>query len=254
MDTTNVKKFRALYNKLDELISERVGIYKKQSFIQKLKKFMYKYPSYEWLKSEIRLIHDLRNVLIHEEKEKEDVAIPTDTFIKMIEGILITLSKPQTAYDISSKKVFGCDPNDKVIDVVKVMAEKIYTRVPVFRNKKDCTGFIGVFSANSLARILVGESVSGTIEDFANKTISDIIESVKTPISESWDFVQEDMDVFKVQSMFQTKVYDNALLEKSRLGVLFVTKSGKRDDRITGLITAWDLSKVEKQSLEMRMK
>jgi hypothetical protein len=51
--------------------------------------------------------------------------------------------------------------------------------------------------------------------------------------------------------MFQTKTFSDAALENSRLGVVFVTKTGRREEKMLGLITAWDLSKIDQVRLRV---
>lgn len=248
MPQENIKKFRILYNKLDETLSAKTKLFKKMSFIQKLNKFMQRYPSYEWLKEEIRLAHDLRNVLIHEEKFKQDIAIPTDAYLEKIGGILTTLESPQSAIDISSKELYCCDPNDSILDVVGEMVKKIYSQVPVFEDKIHRKGFIGVFSETCLMHLLgtVGhESLERGLCLASNAKVADILHIVKTPINESWQFVSKDTDVYKIKEMFNTLTFHNAAIPNSRLGVLFVTENGKVEEEVLGIITSWDLSKID---------
>lgn len=247
MTVSNLKKFRIYYNKLDDLLEEKTKIKRHGSFIQKLNQFLKEHPSFSWLKEEIRLIHDLRNVIIHEEKYKQDIAIPTESFLHKISQIIQTIERPQTAFDISSQRVFKCEPNDKLKDVVDTMSKNHYSVVPVFEKKRECRNFLGVFSENVLVTIAsdCGEYRDNNFWLPNITTIKDVLEYVKAPIRESWDFIARDTDVYNVQQLFHTKTFTNAALEKSRLGVLFVTKNGSPDEKFLGLITPWDLSKIE---------
>lgn len=248
MNRNNLKKFRILYNNLDELLSEKTQLFKKMSFIQKLNKFIQLYPSFEWLKEEIRLIHDLRNVVIHEEKFKQDIAIPTDAYLKKVEGILTTLENPQTAIDIATKGLYCCDPNDRILDVIKVMVERIYSQVPVVEDKKNGDGFIGVFSETCLLHLLGNVGTKTFTSGLALKDttkIKDMLELIKKPINESWYFINRDTDVYKIKDMFYSMVFNDAAIPKSRLGVLFVTEHGRKDEKLLGIITSWDLSKID---------
>ncbi len=248
MNKSNIKKFRILYNKLDEVISDRIKEKRNISFIQKLNKFINEYPSYKNIKDEVRLIHDLRNVIIHEEKYLDDITIPTDAFLDRIADVIKHMNNPQTAIDIASTCVYCCCLDDKISDVIQVMAEKIYSQVPVLSDKNKSKDLIGVFSEACIAAIL-GEQGLGLKKEVLlddDSRIEDIIEIVKEPINEGWDFIPKDLDVYKVQELFHNKTFKNAKLENARLGVLFVTEQGKRDEKILGVITTWDLSRIER--------
>lgn len=248
MPKSNLKKFRILYNKLDELLSTRTHLLKKMSFIQKLNKFMQEYPSYAWLKDEVRLIHDLRNVIIHEEKHRQDIAIPTEAFLKRVEEILTILENPQTALDIASTELFCCDPNDRILEVVQMMVKEIYSQVPVLEDKKSRKGFIGVFSETCLTHLLGSVGSKTFLKGLAlneKAKVGEMLELVKKPINQSWDFTSKDTDVYKIKEMFHTRTFDNAAIPNSRLGSLFVTESGRKDEELLGIITTWDLSKID---------
>ncbi|MBN2015812.1 hypothetical protein JW766_03175 [Candidatus Dojkabacteria bacterium] len=246
MDTSNLKQFRILYNRLDEIVSEKTGFPEKGAFRQKLQKFFKKYPSFDSLKSEILQVHDLRNLLIHEEKYMNTIAVPTNAFLERVEQIIDLIQNPQTAKDIASANVFGCDLNDNILGIIKVMAEKVYSQVPVFENKETHEGFIGVFSESCITN-LIGTQRSLVREDYCIKKeakIKDVLDLVKEPITDAWTFVPEDLDVYKVQQMFHIISFDLKNKNRPRLGVLFVTKTGDASEKITGIITAWDLSKI----------
>lgn len=249
----NLKEFRVLYNKLDDLLSQKSDYKEEIAFTQKLKKFIQIYPSYEWLKSEIKQIHDLRNVLVHEEKYQENIAIPTDSLLKRLKGIIKTIQNPQTALDIASTEIYSCEPSDRIIDVIKVMADKLYSVVPVFTNKKESKEFLGVFSESSLMCI-VGKKEEVFCKNFSINSgllIKDILDIIEKPIRESWAFISATYDVLKIQKLFHTQTFENASQPNSRLGVLFVTKNGKKDEEILGLITAWDLSKINENFIKI---
>ncbi|MDD3647163.1 MAG: CBS domain-containing protein [Candidatus Dojkabacteria bacterium] len=248
MNTENIKKFRVLYNQLDELLSQRIQEPKRLSFVQKVTKFVSKFPEYQKIKNDLRLVHDFRNVIVHQETFAGEIAVPTDEYLERVVALATLIKEPQTALDIASTRIFACSPSDKVIDVVKTMSENIYTFVPVFKDKANLQEFVGVFS-ESVLLTLIASTEKLSIDDSA--TIEDILEFVKKPITESWAFVPLHEASYNVRNMFQTKTFSDAALENSRLGVVFVTKTGRREEKMLGLITAWDLSKIDQVRLRV---
>jgi CBS domain-containing protein len=248
MKTASLKQFRILYNELDQALAEKSKLPKRAPFVQKLKKFIKRYPSFEERKEDIRNIHELRNILIHEEKHPEDTLVPTTTYLNRIENLIKAIRKPQIAIDIASKNIFGCGLNDKILDIIHVMADKIYSQVPVFENKDERIGFKGIISESIVTSLLGGTKTKFVTEKLCinkNAKVSDIENLVKKPIKDCWAFIPKNMDAYKVRQMFQIVTFDNAKQVRARLGVLFVTKTGRKDEKIEGIITAWDLSKIK---------
>ncbi|MBU0976158.1 MAG: CBS domain-containing protein [Patescibacteria group bacterium] len=242
MNTENIKKFRILYNNLDELLSQRIKEPKRLSFVQKINKFVSRFPEYQKIKNDLRLVHDFRNVLVHQETFRGEIAVPTDEYLERVKALVTLIKEPQTALDIASTQIFACCPDDKVLDIVQTMSENIYTFVPVFEDKENLQNFIGVFSERVLLTI-IAKSEKLSIDDSA--AVGDILEYVKKPITAGWAFVPLYEASYNIRTMFQTKTFSEAELENSRLGVVFVTETGKREDKMLGLITAWDLSKID---------
>jgi CBS domain-containing protein len=247
MAKENLKKFRVLYNKLDEAIAHKTKTYKRMPFLQKLHKFLDRYPSFQERKNEIKMIHSLRNVIIHEEIYDEEIATPTDSFLKKIRDLIKAIENPQTAIDIATQSIYSCEPADFIIEIVKIMSEKAFSQVPVFKNKDERSGFLGAVSESTITSLVAerGEAKQGVICMKDSMTISNVLNLIKNPRNQTWEFVPKNIDVLKVQRKFLYKSFNNFSIDKEKLGVLFVTKSGQRNEKIEGLITAWDLSKIK---------
>lgn len=242
MNNKKIKIFRSLYNRLDEVISERVSLFRRRSFVQKLNKFVQKHPSFRQYKSEIRMIHDLRNIIVHEEKLERSIAIPTNELLERVKILITKIENPQTAFEIASKTVFGCEFGDDLLKIIKIMGKNVYSQVPVFEDKKKKEGFVGVLSESSIILYL-----ARTGADIDAKTkVEKLSQFISKPVKEGWEFIAKDTDVLKVSDLFQNKVFANAQLENAKLGVVFVTKTGSKMEKIEGVITSWDLSKINR--------
>lgn len=58
--------------------------------------------------------------------------------------------------------------------------------------------------------------------------------------SESFRFIKQNMMVTEIEDMF-TK----ALRESDRIGLVFVTSTGKSTEKLLGIISAWDIAGAE---------
>ena len=187
----------------------------------------------------------MRNALVHEyEGKKREVGTPTAWTINRLKKLIKAIKKPPKALDIAVRKshIYFCYLNSQVSEVLKQMAKNTYTHVPVLDEKEK---FVGVFSESSVVAWL-GLSWRERALRLQDVKIKDLLPYIKKPINDFWEFIPRDMDVYSIKEKFHTATLRKVGKTFQRLGVLFVTEHGRPDEKIIGLITAWDLYKVSK--------
>ncbi|HEX9917237.1 MAG TPA: CBS domain-containing protein [candidate division Zixibacteria bacterium] len=234
---TRADKFLSLFNLIEKTlhkISPREpgeGFKEMINRLSKSNKIICQY------KYDLRDYADLRNAIVHQ-FTGEAIAEPHEDVIANLQTIHDILVRPPTAIEISSKPVYCCEAKDKIVDVVKTMTAKVYTHVPVYEDDR----FVGVFSESSIARwlgenaekdgFLLNETRVGELKQFFEKD--------NDPFN-SYKFVSKDIDVFTIMDYFLSFVNEN-----KRLGAIFVTNSGRSSEGILGIITSWDLPRIDK--------
>jgi CBS domain-containing protein len=240
----NRKQFLQQFEILSHLLADRVGISQRSSFTSKFKVFIKKNPSYAPLQDKLKFISDLRNFMVHEDQGKEYV-VPSQALLNMQQSIIKSINNPQKALDIATpgENIFSCRKSDELSRVIKVMNEKNYTHVPVYNPQKK---IIGVFSENALLRWVAWTLTQKNFKPGALK-VADIMRFLNNPKNDYWEFIPRDMTAFKIREKFYNFSFDeHGDKEKQRrIGVVFVTENGKKDEDVLGLITAWDLLGIE---------
>jgi hypothetical protein len=56
-------------------------------------------------------------------------------------------------------------------------------------------------------------------------------------------FMSRETDIYQIKEEFEKAIGKKKGNIPKRLGVIFITNSGKKTEKILGLITAWDVSK-----------
>ncbi len=111
------------------------------------------------------------------------------------------------------------------------MKEKSFTHIPILED-----GYVkGVFSENTIFSSIIRDK------------IIEIDESTK--FSEYEEFLppekhQTETIVFEPKNMMKTElniVFAKARKNQERIGMVLVTQKGKPNERLLGIITAWDL-------------
>lgn len=179
-------------------------------------------------------LYALRNVVAHADRDKYIAEIKEFAFDELSK-ILKLLDNPPTVGIVFKTSVYSTTPFESTETVIRKMKECIYTHVPIYENDK----YYGTFSESTLLLWLVDNIKDGKAE-FNKNSIRDIKKNYLFNKSDKVDFISESKSIFEVQAMFE-----KAIGGGNRLGALIITKSGDKDDKPIGIITAWDLPRIE---------
>lgn len=232
---SNAEKFLSIFNQIEKYLASLAGVERYESFMSLIRlldnnKIISRY------KNDLREYAELRNAIVHQTTD-EPIAEPYDKTVESLQRIYLILKKPPVAYDIASKPVFSCGTEDLIVNVVKEMTQKVYTHIPVLEGGK----FIGVFSESTITRWL-GKSAERDGFILEATRIGELKEYFDRPedIFCCYKFVARNTDIFSVKDDFLVLVN-----KKWRLGAVFVTQNGRKDEKIIGIITSWDLPKID---------
>ncbi|MEX1375982.1 MAG: CBS domain-containing protein [Eubacteriales bacterium] len=225
-------RFINIYNELSEYMEEQLHMKDYRSHVQMLNIMSKKNQIIKNYYDELRTFANLRNVIIHDSTSKYNpIAEPHKEVVERYEYILQRLTNPTTAYDIATKAsdlVFA-HLNMRLIDCIKTMHDKNYSYMPVIEKQK----FIGVLSGDSIFTYM---RKNHTITIYPDFRVSDLGDSIKEHMDERYSFVSKNTLVDDIIFM-----YNNDIKDGRRLGAVFVTDTGKKEEKIEGMISAWDL-------------
>ena len=185
---------------------------------------------------DLKLFAELRNLLIHNPypDRANPLIIPHEYIIKKYEEIRNAVLHPKKAIDIAVRRelIYTTTLSANAIDVMQEMNDKTYTHVPVM----DGEMMIGVFSENTILSYLVHNKETIIVKDTKISEFGDFIGLGKHP-SEYFEFVSRNALVADVEALFQ-----EGLRERKRIAVVYITEHGERDEKLLGMITAWDVA------------
>ena len=132
--------------------------------------------------------------------------------------------------EITGRQMYCRTLANPVVETITVMRQKVYTHVPIVEGRK----IIGIFDENALFCYLADNG----IVDLEGLTFIDIRDYI--------GLTDREMEVFtfhhkltyldELQNEFQ-KQFDRG----KRLGVAFITETGKPDEDVISMLTAWDV-------------
>ena len=158
------------------------------------------------------------------------------TEIQFIDDAILKISNIVTVEDIwiPVRKVFTCNIDSLLVEVVDTMISNCFSHVPVLDKQGRVSG---VFSESTM--------LEASMSDLNNRnatTIGDI--EAFLPIG------KHKADVFRFVSKSDTIIrlrhlFEEALQEHKRIGMIFVTENGQLDEPLLGILTVWDVAGVQ---------
>lgn len=227
-NTRNTEIFRRRFLEL-----EKLTIYEEdndEKLVKKIKELKNKhrepyYSQYDF----IDFCRECRNRISHDGYEN-DFIFYGDEMIKKLDEVIEEIKHPYKVYDKSTKNVYSANLNDNVREKMKKMMENNYTHIPIYDNNK----LVGIFSEGVLFNYLYENEIVEIDENTLFKDIKDFIS------------FNNSKEIIKFAS--RNRLYDDICLEfinefkkGSKLSCVLVTENGKEEEKVIGILTAWDI-------------
>lgn len=188
---------------------------------------------FEDIKTELNFCRDVRNLLQHRRKLGGQYAVePSENMVQLLRNTVQRVKNPIVLRQIAIplKKALWKNPNDNVIATMRQMGERGFTYVPIIQN-----GIVaGVFGQNTVFSYLLDhdEKISPelTFKDIAEYT------QIDDRGSEVFRFLKPTM--LKADA---EKLCENEYRDKKRIGMIFLTPGGKREERVSAVLTPWNI-------------
>lgn len=179
-------------------------------------------------------LNALRNIFVHSDREKY-IAEVNDIAYKELENIMKLLDSPPVVGQVFNKDVYWVKTDEILENVIHKMHEEIYTHVPVYKDET----FWGVFSETSLLNWLV-QNINDGKADFYKPQMINVKREYLHCNTNIVKFIPMSKSVFDIPEMFNLAISKN-----QRLGAIFITERGTKNEYPKGIITAWDLPLID---------
>ncbi len=199
------------------------------SFLKKQKRF-------EKYSADIDYISDIRNLLSHNRKISGEYAVhPSEQLLSFMDALINAVNGRKKCKVIAIKfaNICKCTPNEKVNPTIKIMHERNFTHIPIVSNHR----IVGVFSRNSIFTY-VAENTACALTSKPELTFADIADYTRLDgrEKEEYLFVKSDTYIDELEDIF-----DSISSKGRRVGLVFLTKNGSREEPILGMLSPWDV-------------
>lgn len=175
----------------------------------------------------------VRNLMSHEEKvDKQFLVDPSDAMIEFISKLIIELENRKKCHQIAVnlKSLYHGSMEDNVSEAMQIMRKENYTHIPILKDGQ----VVGVFDENAIFNYLA-DNIVVAVDELTFKDLEEYL-SVDDRELITFEFVKSDSYVEDLIKKFDV----NNSLDK-RIGMVFLTPGGTRNEKITGIITTWDI-------------
>lgn len=188
-------------------------------------------------KDELKMFARLRNAIVHNPfgSEIDIIAEPHPDIVEKYRALKDQLMHPAMALAaaIPPKRIYSTAMDANAREVMQVMVKRNFSYVPVLDSQNHISG---IFSENTVFLYLTRNEVCAVddrtlINEFAEYLPLD------QHVSEHFEFAGKDATLDDVRDLFEQR-----LAERERLGAVFITEKGRRDEAIMGMLTAWDIA------------
>jgi predicted transcriptional regulator len=176
----------------------------------------------------IRLVAQLRNFLIHENRNlHEELAVPAESLVVRLERIAADLSAPEKVEKrFVGEGVATVKPDQSLKQVLQLVSGSGFSQFPVINDEK----IVGLLTENGIARWLSSQVATESMVEFAEVTVGMVLAHEEQ--RENMILIGRLRELNEVRMLFSA----NALLEAA-----VITQSGKADQKPLGILTRWDL-------------
>lgn len=227
---SNAEKFVDIFNQVDKLLKD-IDQEDYQSFTSRVRKS--KDPLIRNFKEKLIDYSELRNAIVHNPTiGGKFIAEPIDEVVNDFEAILQKLKNPIKVIPEFQFQVIGRKVSDKLDGILKIMKEKSFSQFPVFDDKDFV---IEIINTNTISRWLARQIVNDEIM-VENPKIQELLEDIE--FKRNFSFVSRNSNIYTVHKLFIDQIEER----NRNLDVVFITNSGKENEKLLGLITIEDIA------------
>lgn len=189
---------------------------------------------FQKFKDDIKYCQEVRNLLSHKKKINNSFVVePNQQMLDFIDNLIERIKNRTRCSDIqiSRKNIYWETLDGKVKKAMTTMRENLYTHVPILQDGI----VIGIFDENSVFNYWADEGIVSIEEDLTFEDIKNYIRLDNREIEE-FLFFGSSSYIEKLE-----KEFGKAFKCGKRIGMLFITATGKTSERVQGIITPWDI-------------
>jgi len=232
----NGKEFINIFNKLESYFREKTNEEKRSTFYNLVDKVSKNDIAVKHHNRLLKKFGNLRNVIVHDDDEFPDklIAEPCDKVLAKFKLIYKSIINPTKVIPKFKKKIRLFYLKSPLSEALKYMIKNDYSQI-IVKNKKG----LNLLSFEGISNWL-GSKISDEIIDITDSTIAD---ALRVENKNNVVFFAKDNSVLDALYSFKESINN----DYPRIYAIIITNSGKKSEKPLGIITPWDLWKLDEQ-------
>jgi CBS domain-containing protein len=224
----NSEKFLTAFTKIEKQLKSRLNNRRDIGFSRAVKLLKNSNALVRRYSDDLLLFAELRNAIVHNKIDMAyAIAEPHDSIVQRIERIEKELTHPVLVGSTFSKKVYTFQKNDSLADMLMIIREKDLSKFPIYEHGV----FKGLLTQKGIAKWLANNN--GDHRLASETTIGEVLPFED---EENYQFIAGKASVYRAMELFKEQIGKG-----KRLEALLITKTGKSQEELVGIVTAWDI-------------
>ncbi|MGP4059130.1 CBS domain-containing protein [Halobacillus litoralis] len=231
-----VEQFEVTFNQIHQHLKELNGFPKNDNFAELLQRSKLKHSVIRVHFDQLKQYAKLRNAIVHERISGDYfIATPHKDVVEHLKKIKQTLDQPPEALDFATRPVLFFKEDTAITHIIEAFDQHGISQFPIYTKERN---FLGLLTNDGIVRWLSQTMVDGhaRLEDITPKEV--LHHEKNTNV----EFLGANATVFELEERFE-----KSLDEDRKLKAVILTESGSPDDLPMGIVTTWDLIKVDRQ-------
>lgn len=231
-----VERFEIAFNQIHQHLKELNGYPKNDNFVELLQHSKLKHSVIRVYFDKLKQYAKLRNAIVHERIDEEYyIATPHTDIVEELERIKRTLDQPPKALDFATRPVLFFKSDTPLSHIIEAFHKHPVSQFPIYRDKHD---FIGLLTNDCVVNWM-----SRTMENGSVRVESVVAEDILDDAHPNVQFLKAERTVYDLEERFEDSLENN-----QKLKAVILTESGEPDDLPVGIVTTWDLIKVDRRN------
>lgn len=231
---TNSEKFIDIYNNIDSYLKKSDNYESYVNYAQKIKNSKNKVV--QRFKDELLSFGELRNAIVHNPKiGNKAIAEPHGNAVLRISELYDKISNPKKVIPEFQFSVLGAKKEEFINDIIVKMKKSSFSQFPVFDDNENVCELI---NNNTISRWLSSKMEENGTVMIDNVKVGDLLPEIE--FSKNYKFVARNTSIYEAYDLFIRQINK----KQRNLDCLFITHSGKTNEKILGLITIEDIANL----------
>ncbi|MBQ9471190.1 MAG: CBS domain-containing protein [Bacteroidales bacterium] len=180
--------------------------------------------------NDLREYAQLRNAIVHTRRQDFIIAEPHDEVVRDLRHILRLLNNPPRVASVMHRRPYFATPSTNIITVIEAFSQHGFLRCPIV----DGGRIVGLMNSKSISRWLAAHNQSRI--DLGTSTVSELV-----PFAEPDDYqvMAERDDLLTLTGLFKNSIKNGRYIQ-----AVLVTRNGRPDGGLVGIITPSDLPTI----------